>query len=275
MIWITENMPVSTNIELLLTSGCSCSEVQYPFNEMDKYIQTSDHPLQTFTWPVHLMNALNCRTQFLANGGSGNKIISASILHALINALREVDKSKILVGVMWSGSYRYSIYKSSQPLDYHKIEHPTKFSIVNPLSLVGNKNNNYYKVMPYWNDNLSKTYYKHFFDEIGSVIETIENILRVQWFVKLHEIKCFMTFHHALALPKKHLSHPDVKYLYESIDMDMFLPVNDQWNWLENNGYPDINKKIGTKDCHPTTEMHEKFTQEVIIPFLKNKNYIK
>jgi len=179
-----------------------------------------------------------------------------------------------LVGIMWSGSYRHDVYYSEPLLDYHSINNEYVTSIHNPTSIVGVNNRNYYKVMPYWDDELSKTYYKHIYDDRGSLIATLEHILRTQWFLKASNVKYFMTSHHPFAIPETHKNHPDVKYLWDAIDWDSFLPVKNEWDWLKENVDSNLDNRIGTSNPHPTTEMNQRFTNEVIIPYLKERNYI-
>lgn len=72
-------------------------------------------------------------------------------------------------------------------------------------------------------------------------------------------------------------NHPDVKYLYDMIDFSKFLPVNGCFEWVKEN-YPKefrvVDENGNILDFHPTEKGHEKFTDEVIIPYLKEKNII-
>jgi hypothetical protein len=175
---------------------------------------------------------------------------------------------------MWSGSYRHDVYYSEPLLDYHEVNNEYVMSMHNPTSIVGVNNRNYYKVMPYWDDELSKTYYKNTYDDRGSLIATLEHILRTQWFLKVNNVKYFMTSHHPFAIPETHKNHPDVNYLWDAIDWDSFLPVKNEWDWLKENVDANLDSRIGTSNPHPTTEMNQLFTNEVIIPYLKERNYI-
>ena len=60
----------------------------------------------------------------------------------------------------------------------------------------------------------------------------------------------------------------EVDYLYAMIDMNQFLPIQSMLDWLQENysvdGFDDSEKLI------PNSFGHEKFTTEVILPFLKN-----
>jgi hypothetical protein len=83
-----------------------------------------------------------------------------------------------------------------------------------------------------------------------------------------------MTSHHPFAIPETHKNHPDVNYLWDAIDWDSFLPVKNEWDWLKENVDANLDSRIGTSNPHPTTEMNQLFTNEVIIPYLKERNYI-
>ena len=271
---IIESTHVSQNIDLLIAAGCSFTEVQHPYSDMGTEIPIADYPDVYFTWPVHLMHHLKCKTDYQGRGGAGNRIISTAAIHSTLEALKTHNRDNILVGIMWSGSYRHDVYYSEPLLDYHEVNNEYVMSMHNPTSIVGVNNRNYYKVMPYWDDELSKTYYKNTYDDRGSLIATLEHILRTQWFLKVNNVKYFMTSHHPFAIPETHKNHPDVNYLWDAIDWDSFLPVKNEWDWLKENVDANLDSRIGTSNPHPTTEMNQRFTNEVIIPYLKERNYI-
>jgi hypothetical protein len=64
------------------------------------------------------------------------------------------------------------------------------------------------------------------------------------------------------------VDHPDVKYLYDMIDMTYWLPITDLGHWAKNVSPYDFRTP---GDPHPSTEQHIDFTQRVILPFLKKK----
>ena len=69
----------------------------------------------------------------------------------------------------------------------------------------------------------------------------------------------------------KHIDHPEVNYLYKQINFDKFLPVKGKYEWCSKHMPKDFPYP---NDNHPGTAQHTGFTNQVIIPFLKKKQYI-
>lgn len=261
-----------------ISTGCSFTEVPIPDIQNLSQVDLNQYSRYTFSWPVHVVNHLNCTPKYKGKGASGNGIISRTTIHEVIQALKTYKPDEILVGIMWSGAYRQEIYLSEPPENYYHI-HPSwehDENTTNPATIGGNRN--FYKVMPYWEDDLSKMYYKNIYDDVAAYMQTIEHILRVQWFLKNHNIKYFMTQYYYLTFPNKPeiMSHPDIQYLYEQIDFDNWLPVKSEYDWCaefqDPKTWDDIVEFGHFK--HPHTLQHKAFVDHVVIPFLKEKRYI-
>jgi len=172
---------------------------------------------------------------------------------------------------MWSGIDRKSHIFSGEPLDYMKL--PSDYFYGNPNSVAGPRV--HYLMNAGWDDELTQTYYKYFSDDLGHYISTLENILRVQWFLKLHNIKYFFTTYapNSFNSYRYHFlhEHPDVKYLFDQVDLDHFLPVQDMDDW--NTRVAKYQFEV-EHDNHPTSEMSKGFAERVIVPHLKSKGYI-
>jgi hypothetical protein len=111
----------------------------------------------------------------------------------------------------------------------------------------------------------NRMYYDLMFDDVGSVIYTIEHILRVQWFLKQHNVNYFMTFFVDGVIPDYLKTDPDIKYLYDMIDFSNFLPVSSEAGYLGHGIY---------YSEHPSSDEHKKFTDNVVYPYLIEKKYI-
>jgi hypothetical protein len=255
-------------INYFISTGCSFTEVVTPELWGNSYINIQDYPEYEFSWPLHVNNHLLATPCYRGKGASGNGIISRTTIFEVLNALKTYKPEEILVGIMWSGSYRHEIYLADPILDYH-IHATGRINQDNPATVGGSAS--FYKVMPYWDDELSKNFYKYIYDDIGSNIQTLEHILRVQWFLKSYNIKYFMTTYHKEALPSLSLiEHQDIKYLYEQIDWDNFLDCSSEYEWCANLQDP----KTWGVDHHPGTTQHKAFADQVIIPHLKKKGWI-
>ena len=245
------------NIKLLITAGCSFT--QYPNKDT--------------SWSYHLSSHLGCETLYLGQGAAGNGIISRHVIFQTLEALKKYKPNEILVGIMWSGANRYDFYNTNN-VPHHHIEIGSE-NYRNPVKI--NKDHNFYILSTHWDDDSTKNYFANFYDEVGSYLYTIENILRVQWFLKLHSIPYFMTKFSKNVLPddgKNQLikNHSDIKYLYDQIDFTNFLNVNNCEDWARFESGLDFARP---PDPHPSTEQHKAFTERVIIPHLTLNTFAK
>ena len=234
-------------IELLITSGCSFAD-------------------GVGKWPTQLATELGVP---LSNSGllsQGNGLISRKIIYQVTRALETIPAENLLVGIMWSGPDRHDFYMPSAKMG-------TTNEPVDIRTRIGEDTNNCWVILNHhWDSEYAKYYYGMFHDGIASLIYTYEHILRVQWFLKLHNVKYFMTtFKETVFPPKKSIdTHSDIKDLYNQIDFDQFLPIAGQYEWAEQTG---ILFDAGDP-FHPTVEHNVKFTNEVVLPFLENKKYL-
>lgn len=253
---------------MLFTSGCSFSR---DLIDIDGNVQ--------YSWTTLLQQYLTDFESYnYALGSQGNGLISRGTIYNIQNILKTTNPENLIVGIMWSGKDRHDYYcQDNQQLDF-VIKNINNHWMRNPTEFVNDDNEpNWVILNHHWADQgnyLAELYYKYFHSQVGAAIYTIEHILRVQWFLKLHNIKYFMTSHHDLALYNVDNNHPDVKYLWDEVDWNMFLPVRNEWDWLKQNVDSNLDSRIGTINPHPTTEMNQRFTHEVIIPHLKNKQFI-
>lgn len=245
------------NPRILISAGCSFSQV--PGNN----------------WPLYLRDSLGIQAFFDGAGSAGNDIISKRVIFRVNQCLnvKKIKTDDLLVGVMWSGVSRKSVYLTQEPEKYYRDippPFPQNWHNSNPCS-VGGENNNYL-MHPMWDEKLSQTFYKHYFDDIGMYIQTIENILRIQWFLKLHKIKYFFTRYNIDSIDgyayAKYNDHVDIKYLRDQIDYSNFLPIENMYHWAIQDGF------TFDRTCHPTPEMSKIFVDRVILPHLKSKGYI-
>jgi hypothetical protein len=228
---------------LLITSGCSFSEC------FTGYVDT---------WPIHLHRYLNTEKHIsLGLGSQGNGLISRKLLHQL--SLID-DTSNILVGIMWSGWDRGDIYHT----DY-KVK--PVIGTENPTKVADDKN--WIIISPHWTKNkYTKSYYS-IMSEKFLVVQTLEHILRVQWYLKLHNIKYFMSSYTEEVLSFK--KDKETSYLYNMIDFENWLPISGCYEWCRDN----TNIGFNPGDNHPNSEQHKIFTEQVIMPFLKERYSFK
>jgi hypothetical protein len=237
---------------ILITSGCSFSET------------VSTH---IDTWPRHLARKLNV-TEHISRGlgSQGNGLISRKVLYSIYESMKLHSIDEIIVGIMWSGPGRGDYLIE----DLSSIDTPNsikKFSVGTeiPTNVVTEKR--WAILNPHWFHPLADDYYRVNSHEF-MLYQTLEHMLRIQWFLKLHGIKYFMAPYTSDVL--KHDINDENKHLRDMIDFDQWLPIEGCYEWCRDN--TDI--KFAPNDNHPSSEQHEIFTDKVIIPFLKGKGYV-
>jgi hypothetical protein len=232
---------------ILVTGGCSFSDYR------------------ARSWPVQLTEILSGDPIYTGMSSQGNGMISRKIIYTLSELLKTTDPSDLLVGIMWSGPDRHDFYTTEDPGFSTNIDN----WLENPTSVVPDSPGNWVILNHNWKNRFAKEYYSTFYDHIGALVYTYEHILRVQWFLKLHNIKYFMTTYTGEVFANS--DHADTKHLLDQIDTDHFLPVVGEYEWCRDYSgitYPD------PYDKHPSEEQHKRFTEQVIIPFLQNKRYV-
>jgi hypothetical protein len=237
--------------KILITSGCSFTN---PKN----------------AWPDHLSKKLDFNLENIAFTSQGNGLISRKLIYT-ISQIPKSNLDDIIVGVMWSGIDRSERFIEPTGDRFFKLE---EFKNEYITSVIPNYKN-WRLMMSDWIKHVDcKLHYEIFNNEISSKIYTIEHILRTQWFLEKHNIKYFMTTYMDIFKDKNSNDYPDVKYLYDMIDFSKFLPVSGCFEWVKEN-YPkefrEFDKNGNVIDFHPTDFGHEKFTDEVIIPYIEEK----
>lgn len=248
--------------KLLITSGCSFSECITPI-------------AGSGTWPIHLAKSLDYEHISYAMGSQGNGLISRGIIYGVVEALKTYKPEDILVGIMWSGSNRHD-FRCYNPKDLQFIRDRTDNGwIENPTSFIKGANKNWVILNINWDNNKeAEIYYRMFHSEIGSSINSIEHILRTQYFLQKHNIKYFFTdFVDENIVSNFNKNHREIDYLYNLIDKDFYLPVTSEYTWcVENTKYSHLwNDPSNTYWEHPKSEMHKEFVDQVILPWLHEK----
>lgn len=244
----------------LITGGCSFSECKSPWIE---------------TWPKHLADALPDYYHTSTGVSSqGNGLISRQIIYQVTESLQHSAADDLLVGIMWSGPERHDFY-----VDQHsnflqsQVDDPhweTKLQKA-LVKFVKDSQGGWEICNHHWHNQISKTYYKQFHTYFGSLIYTLEHILRTQWFLQHSGIKYFMTTYTGEVLPEIVHIHNDMKHLSTMIDTTCFLPVVGEYEWCRD--YSGVEFPV-SNDNHPGTQQHKQFVEKVVVPFLKERNMI-
>lgn len=249
----------------LITAGCS-------FTETITGVET---------WPMHLIQRMQGYELVSKGMGSqGNGLISRSVIYEVTNKLKQTTSENIIAGIMWSGPNRHESHISIDRVPASPWKNDDNW-IVNPTGFIEGYNT-WEIINHWWTRPKSKLYYKEFHDPIGDYIQTLEHILRTQWFLEKHNIKYFMSTFTSEVIPEvlksidnaasegaeKFLEHNKRKYnelihLYELIDFSKFLPISGMHEWAKQTGLP----LMPNNAIHPTPKQHEMFVDKVILPF--------
>lgn len=249
--------------KLLITSGCSFSTMV----------------IDNHTWPSHMEKHLRSwNYKHFGMGSQGNGLISRSIVYGVSQALKKYQPEDVLVGVMWSSPGRHDYFvENTGYLSFSKDKKNYDGWLENPTGFIPREKKNWVILNAGWKTPEAKLYYENFFDPIGCIIYTLEHILRCQWLLKQSKINYFFTCYTDYVLHKniftnvKIKEHDQIKYLFDMIDFNNFLPVNSITSWLIENK---IEPLLDESDKHPTREQHKAFVDQVIMPHLITKNLI-
>jgi len=231
--------------KILLTSGCSFTEPDY-------------------SWAYQLSSTLNIPIKNYAQASRGNGFISRTIIYGVQELLKTYEPNNLLVGIMWSCSDRNETFFID--VDNSLIDSDSNR---NPFKFIEESKPRWVSFNPHWHDKLSRMYFHNFYDFIGSQINTLEHILRTQWFLQKYNIDYFMATISNNTLPQGiTVEFEEVKYLYDMIDFSKFLDKRDCLDWCKNHS---VIPFIVQDDMHPSSDHHKQYTKEVVLPFI-NKN---
>lgn len=274
-------------IKKVITGGCSFSVYSYP---------------DLFNWVDILQNSLpNIRFKHTGLSAQGQELIQKKISLALIEELEYSKPEEIVVLVMWSGNERTAFYsdnkffisdlvknwennkkykKVNQLLDL-KNEIPfnekKKIADENGIGFYYNANNGWYSFNPvhdYDECNFIKEYNNISSTNLASIVRSLENIIFLQNLCKMKNVKIYQMFYMNNVFNDflQHKNNINLNYLYKQLDHDTIISTVGLLDYLKNE--PDNYKYFQVDNVHPNGLGSEKFTNEVIFPFLQSRNII-
>ena len=216
------------------------------------------------TWPAHVSDLLKPK-EHISKGmpSQGNGLIARSIIYEVNRLLEQgVKNTDIVVGVMWSGYSRYEYYwdNDARGGEWEPAHHDGWCK--NPTNFINTDTNGGWVIAnAHWKT--SEDYYKYYYDDISGQINTLEHVLRTQWFLEKNKIDYFMmkymneTFNLYDRVPCRHLR--------DQIDWTKFVSRQGCYEWCKEKSEYYIDETH-----HPTYEGHKDFTDSLIIPFIKS-----
>lgn len=237
---------------ILITGGCSFSECI-----------SSDEVL--ITWPKHLAEKLNYTHIPTGMGSQGNGLISRKLLYNVHRQLKTHKPEELIVGVMWSQPNRWEYYQD--------VKQPFESNIdgwqYNPVSVVKNSQGGWVITNHHWKHKLSTTYYKSYYNSVYAQLQTLEHILRVQWYLNQQGVRHFMSNITSTVFDHDAMQDAECQHLKEMIDWSRFLPCEGEYEWCRDN----TTHAFKPNDKHPTSEMHKDFVDRLIMPWLIKQGY--
>jgi hypothetical protein len=243
--------------KILVTGGCS-------FSECINYDVHSNNDNKT--WPIYLREQLPGVEHYSeAMGSQGNGLIVRRVqyrLHELLKAHRPED---ILVGIMWTGRDRFEFY----------FEQPIQFTtnidgwIENPTRVADDAPGGWVILNPHWKHDHNAAWYRHYYNEVASQIYTLEHVVALQNYLKLNNIDYFMTTNYTTTFSPHTKDNKNVSWLWEQVDWTKFLPVENEHDWVKANC-----PILGVNNFHPRPEQHEQFVNQIIMPWITERNYV-
>ncbi len=231
---------------ILITGGCSFSATKTG---------------KAKVWPHWLEKQTKFNAVNTGSGSEGNGMISRRIIHAVHEQLKHTSADNILVGIMWSGPSRHEQYSSKKTEFNGNIDGWME----NPTSYVEKDLGGWIVYNNRWKIKQAQRFYRYMYDPVYSQMLTLEHIIRTQNYLKLHNIKYFMTTYmdEVFALT----DNSNLDHLYEQIDYEYFLTNQGMLEWTRTTGL----QPRSNGDHHPTAEMHQLYTNKIIIPWIKQK----
>jgi hypothetical protein len=232
----------------LVTGGCSFSAIFV--------IERREDDWRNITWPKHLDNYLGIEAIHTGTNSIGNGFISRKVMYEVDKLLKNgAVPEEILVGIMWSAPKRYGQFWNGEWLTIttQKMDVPEK-------DLLGLENET------------SKQWYDKFYDDVGSQIRSWEYINATQDYLKRVNVNYFMMNFFSYVV-EEHKDDPNVSWLRDRIDTSKWpLWPQGQNEWILENAsdLPWDNDDISGYGNHPGEKQHMRWTEQVIIPYLKD-----
>jgi hypothetical protein len=250
----------------LITAGCSFTQTEIPSMNF-----TRDN------WPKHLSDRNYAELINYGMFATGNEMIARTIIHGVSKSLK--DNKDIVVGVMWSGKERHTVYSDTatrpgkgnfpygprrfikEPID---VLHPNAVSPSTGGWLDMSASGLTVPEHP-WHD-LIKNWYSVFSNKAYSEIRTLENILMVQNYLELNNIDYFMCGYMDDVMSFN--LNENTTYLHDLIDWSKCIKTG-MLEWCESRNY-----LISKEDKHPSDIGSLEYTKQIIETHLTERDLI-
>lgn len=234
---------------------------------------------ETDCWPHYIARQLDYTCWNMAFPSAGNDFIYRSMIHSISTALKEDIVPVVMV--MWTYPSRKSFFISSQetptwellknsPTNYvrnpacfiEKQKHPHAYYLsTNPTSsgwVIGEANFQEKSALT----DFRRNYFENYYTDEQSFIETLECMINLQNYCKVHNVKLInLIYNNDIFYHKgKHIKEryeKNCKYLYDMLDLTSWVFPGLQ-NFTISQGLSFVDK------VHPGVEAQQQFSNLVI-----------
>lgn len=277
-------------IRKIITSGCSFSDPGTPYtwpNQLEAYITKNVDP--------------EVRFDHRGLASQGQELIQKKASHAVYEALETGYKpEEIAVFVMWSSSDRKSFYIDNPDMINEIVENwkgseqgwnlqfadlknqSTELELVrskaqNNNMILYNKKGGWFITSAHVQDEMKfvREYFMMGQDAVsaGPVHSSLENMLMLQYLCKSKGIRLYHQFYmdNIIEDIDRMKDHQIVKYLYDDLDRDSVISDVSMHSYM--------NKReelfVGVGNAHPNGLGHRIWLNEVMLPFLEERDFFE
>ncbi len=268
----------------IVTGGCSFSNTEDCVDYTTHGMEHDSYQLDNYkSWALHLEDIVpNSKVYNRALPGVGNAYIVRSIIWQVNELLKQNIKPNVFMQ-MTSFDRKELLLdcddlnsETDRNLQTHYI--PDIIPIHHSPHYAKELNDN--KVWlkhSYEEDSVMRYHYKYYHNDESALVESLEHILRLQWFLKGNDInyKMFCGWNLFPMLPQLSKYPIEVRHLWKMIDWDNFwfyknyggitewgeqnLSFNDRYVTGERR-----NKEGFPLDQHPSNKAHREFAKQVV-----------
>lgn len=252
----------------IITSGCSFTEgltwSEYLNNHLDK-------------------NNINVNFSNVSLRAQGNDLIQKKAIYAIRHAMdyEKFKPEEIAVFIMWSGTERRGLYIDNPDLvDKILRKEQHRHTGMNPFLALDNTR----KSDSGWlltnslgsgNDIINLDFYRLSLSDSHSAHYSLENILHLQYFCKLFNIKLYEMFYmsYVSEIIEKEADHPIVNYMYRDYDKSNLINPS-IFEYLK-----DRERETGTElfrfDQHPNSLGQRIYFENIVLTKLTEQGFFK
>jgi hypothetical protein len=282
----------------LVTGGCSFTQTLNCVDHLKEFIPFDANSYDNYkSWAYHLTDLdSDIKLYNQAAHGVGNSYISRSVIYKVQELLDDNIRPQVIIQV--SNPNRDELL-----LNYNDLNENDKLSSLHYLDRLKNDNKVWVKYS-WHDDSIQKYFLTNYLNEIYGLVNTFEQVLKLQWYLELNKLD--YTFFFGWDLPNINLKHTkpvgqfnfgdflkeyivEVYHLWEMIDWSkwwLYSYDNEkgksnyggltEWSW-DNMVFEDrfitgdLRNRVNNLplDQHPSDKAHKMFAKKVVSKWIK------